>query len=86
MMDSEQIRNEVKKFILENFLFRDNSRMPAGDGSLIENGVLDSTGILELIDFLEERYSISIEDQDTTPSNLDSIDNIVRFTMMKTQA
>lgn len=83
MRSDDQIRSGVTTFIKDNFLFGDASKIPAGSDSLIGNGILDSTGILELIDFLEKTYGISIEEQETIPDNLDSVDNIVRFVGVK---
>jgi acyl carrier protein len=86
MIDSVQAQEEVAGFILENFLFGDKQRLPKNDASLIENGVVDSTGILELIDFLEKKYSISVDERETTPDNLDSIEKIVLFLKKKSAA
>ncbi len=86
MRSDDQIRSGVTKFIQDNFLFGDASRIPAGGDSLIGKGILDSTGILELIDFLEKTFAISIDEQETIPDNLDSVDNIVRFVGLKAAA
>jgi acyl carrier protein len=53
--------------------------------SLLEKGVIDSTGILEVIGFLEENYNIQIEDEELVPENLDSVSNLVKFIEKKTQ-
>jgi len=74
-----QIKSEVEKFILGNFLFGDSSRMPVSGDSFISKGIMDSTGILELIEFLESTFGFSVAEQETVPQNLDSIDNIVAF-------
>ncbi len=74
----------VSDFILENFLFKDASRLPAKDVSLIESGVIDSTGILELIEFIESKFEIHVNDTEIFPQNLGSIDNITRFVKAKT--
>ena len=68
----------INQFIVENFLFGDDNNL-ATDASLLENGIIDSTGVLELISFLEETYGITIEDEEMVPENLDSIDNINNF-------
>lgn len=73
------MRNELREFILENFLFGDETDMVADDVSFMESGIIDSTGILEIIDFLEEKYSITIEDEELVPENLDSINALVCF-------
>ncbi|WP_231851384.1 acyl carrier protein [Microlunatus phosphovorus] len=58
--------------------------MPEADESLLEAGVLDSTGVLELIEFLEDTFEISVEDSETIPENLGSIAGLTRFVQSKT--
>lgn len=76
---SETIRDGVRAFIIENFLFGDAAHAPAADESLIENGVVDSTGVLELVAFIEERFGIAMADADIVPANLDTLDRIAAF-------
>jgi len=73
---------DINSFIIENFLFGDDNNLK-NDASLLENGIIDSTGVLELISFLEETYEITIEDDEMLPENLDSIDNINAFLKKK---
>ena len=82
-MTAKQIESRVKDFILEQFLFDDNNGDLANDVSFLETGIVDSTGILELLAFLEETYRIHIEDEELVPSNLDSIKNVVSFVTRK---
>jgi acyl carrier protein len=75
---------EVRAFIVENFLFGED-----GDGltvrdSLLEKGIIDSTGILELVGFVQEKFGLRIEDHEIVPANLDSIEKIVQFIRQKT--
>lgn len=77
------IRDAVMEYIRENFIFGRKDFELKPDQSLIENGIIDSTGILELVMFLEETYSIQINDEELVPENLDSIDNIMRFLVTK---
>jgi acyl carrier protein len=80
---SDDIKNEIRAFIIENFLFGDESR-PLGDElSLIENDMIDSTGILELVSFLEERFGITLADAEIVPANLDSVTRIAAFVARK---
>ena len=72
----------INKFIIENFLFGDDNNLKT-DASLLENGIIDSTGVLELISFLEETYGITIEDDEMIPENLDSMNNINNFLKKK---
>lgn len=74
--------DEVREFIIENFLFGDRERFEP-DLSFLETGVIDSTGMLELVGFLESRYKIQIKDDEFIPENLDSLDNIGRFLRRK---
>lgn len=83
MSDVESI---VANFILENFLFGEASHAPAMSASLVDAGVIDSTGILELIEFLESEFDISVAEAETIPANLDTIDNIARYVRVKAGA
>lgn len=78
--------NEIRAFIVENFLFGDTEHAPEDAASLIESDLVDSTGILELVSFLEERFGIPIADADIVPANLDSIERIAAFVARKQPA
>ena len=73
------MENELRSFLAENFLLGEDFRGLPGSASLIEAGIIDSTGVLELVGFLEETYDIQIAEAELVPENLDSIDNIVGF-------
>jgi acyl carrier protein len=77
------MESELRLFLAENFLLGDEFRGLPGSASLIEAGIIDSTGVLELVGFLEEAYGIRITDTELVPENLDSIDNIIRFVEAK---
>lgn len=68
----------VRSFIIDNFLFG-NADDLTDEMSFIDEGIIDSTGILELVGFLEETFSIRIEDQDLIPENFDSVNNIQQY-------
>ena len=72
-------QQRIKEFILGNFLFTDDANAIGNDVSLIGQGVIDSTGILEVIVFLETEFSIKISDEEMTPENFESIDAIAAF-------
>lgn len=73
----------VKAYVVENFLFGDDSRIgPKTD--FIENGILDSTGVLELIGFLEEKFGIRVEDDELVPENMNSLEKIAIYISKKT--
>ena len=68
----------IKEFINDNFLFGKNEDLQE-DTSFLESGIIDSTGILELIAFLEEKYGITVDDEEIVPENLDSLKNLGAF-------
>ncbi len=72
----------IKEFVVENFLFGDGDILKE-DTSFLDEGIIDSTGVLELVDFLEERFTISVEDEELIPENLDSLQNIVFYLTTK---
>ena len=77
-----KVRDKIRAFVVENFLFGKDDGF-ADDTSFLEEGIIDSTGILELVSFLEEEYSISVEDEELVPENLDSINNAVAYVERK---
>jgi len=77
-------RERVRSFIINNFLFGDDGGLK-DDASFLDEGVIDSTGVLELVAFLEEDFGITVEDDELIPENLDSIDNVVRYLGEKIQ-
>ncbi len=79
----EQIRQVVVGFVLDNLLFGDESRLPDADQSLMAAGVVDSTGILELIEFIETEFGIEVADTEAVPENLDGLDRIGAFVIRK---
>ena len=76
------ITSELREFVTENFLFGQEIAL-ADDDSFLEQGIIDSTGVLELVTFVESRYQITIDDSELVPDNLDSIENLVRFIQAK---
>jgi len=77
-MHTVEIGSELRDFVVTNFLFGKGDDL-SDDESLLDNGVIDSTGVLELVSYLQERYDIHIEDDEIVPANLDSIHNLVDF-------
>ncbi|MGC2395133.1 MAG: acyl carrier protein [Rhodomicrobium sp.] len=76
---SNVIRSAIRNFIEENFLFQIGDQNLADDQSLLEAGVVDSTGVLELVAFLEDTFHLQIADKDIIPQNLDTVDSITAF-------
>jgi acyl carrier protein len=81
-MQTLEIEDDIRNFVSTDFLFGRQLDLQPHD-SLLENGVIDSTGVLELVSFLEERYSIKVEDDEVVPDNLDSIVNIAAYVSRK---
>ena len=77
------LRREIKTFILQNFLFSNDESSLQDTDSLMQKGIVDSTGILELIMHLEEQYSIKVSDDEMLPANLDSVNSIAGFVTRK---
>ncbi len=76
---SDAIKSTVSTFLIDNFRFGDTSVAIADDESLIETGFIDSTGVLELVAFLEDTFAITVADTDIVPENLDSLAAIARY-------
>jgi acyl carrier protein len=81
-MHRVEIQNNIHTFVVTNFLFGQTLDLQAED-SLLDNGVIDSTGVLELVAFLEEHYGIKVEDDEVIPDNLDSTGRIAAYVEMK---
>jgi len=75
----------LRQFIADNFLFGEPGAAESlGDGdSLIDAGLIDSTGVLELVQFLEETWGLSVLDEEMVPANLDSLANLEAFVKKK---
>jgi len=79
------VQEIVRQFVVENFYVSDPEEL-TDEASLIESGIVDSTGILEVILFLESEFGIHVEDQETIPKNLESISRIAAFVARKRPA
>jgi acyl carrier protein len=73
-----EIKTKVRAFIVENFLYGNDGNLK-DETSFLEGGILDSTGVLELVSFLEETFSIHVEGDDLVPENLDSLNNLQAY-------
>jgi acyl carrier protein len=80
------LEQKVRSYILESFLFTDDQSVLDNADSLMGKGIIDSTGTLELISFLEEQFGIKVEDEDMVPENLDSVNQILAFLQRKKAA
>ncbi|QYZ65146.1 MAG: acyl carrier protein [Gammaproteobacteria bacterium (ex Lamellibrachia satsuma)] len=77
------IREELRNYVLDNYLFTDDqSKLKDGD-SFLETGILDSNGVMEVIFFLEDEYGVNVSQEEMIPENLDSVSRIVKFVESK---
>jgi acyl carrier protein len=82
---AETIEQKVRNYIAKNFIFED-SYPYSDDQSFLAKGIIDSTGVLELITFVQEEFGITVEDDELVPENLDSIQALGAFIRKKTPA
>ncbi len=80
-----QISADIRDFLVENFLYGRDDGALRDDVSLLESGLVDSTGVLELVSFVEEKYGITVKDSELVPDNFDSIDKLAGFILKKTR-
>ena len=73
-----ETRDKIRNFIVENFLFGSDNGL-TDDASFLDEGIIDSTGILELVSFIEEDFGVAVEYEELIPENLDSIKNVVAY-------
>jgi len=81
--DASAVERAVTSFIVDNFLFGNAAEAPAVTASFMETGLIDSTGVLELVAFVEEKYAIKVGDDELLPENLDSVKNLAAFVVRK---
>ncbi|MFN8548648.1 MAG: acyl carrier protein [Candidatus Eisenbacteria bacterium] len=82
---SSEVRQKVRDFLTSNFYVPDPNELP-DDASLLDRGIIDSTGVLEVIGFLEDEFHLQVEDSEMIPENLDSVERIVRFVARKQES
>ena len=70
---------QIRGFILESYLFTDDDSALQNDQSLLEAGIIDSTGILELLDFIQRTFGVTVKDDEMVPENFDSVDRIADY-------
>lgn len=79
----EEVIEKVKAFIMSNFLFDAEGNQLDNTASFLDQGIIDSTGVLELVEWIEEQYGFSVEDEELVPENLDSVVNLAAFITRK---
>jgi acyl carrier protein len=75
----------IRDFILENFLFTDNAEQLPPGASFLEEGIVDSTGVLELVLFVEETFNIAVDDEEIVPENFDSVERLAHYVQRKAE-
>jgi len=79
-----QLKQDIKTYLIENFYYGQDDNTLTDDISFLENGIIDSTGVLELVSFIQEKYGITVGDEEILPDNFDSINKLAGFIMNKT--
>jgi acyl carrier protein len=82
-LDLNSILSDLREFIARNFLFSDKGYTYGDDVSFLENGIIDSLGIIELVTFVEKKYGISVADNELLPENFDSVAKLGSFVATK---
>ena len=82
---TSNIKEQVRQFILDNFVMSGTIELP-DDASFMDRHIIDSTGFLELISYIEETFGIQVVDEEMVPENLDSLENIERYVRQKQAA
>ena len=80
------IKALIRAYILENFLYTDDGDQLHNDDSFLETGIVDSTGVVELVMFVEETFGIEVPDEDVVPENFDSVKALVCYVQQNTEA
>ncbi|CAM5389389.1 hypothetical protein MAUB1S_06635 [Mycolicibacterium aubagnense] len=83
---ADDTKTAIRAFIIENFLFGDDTQPLPDDMSLIDNDLVNSTGILELVGYIEKEFGFKVEDREIVPANLDSIARILAYVDSKRAA
>ena len=77
------MQDTIRRFVIDNFLAGKEDPSLKNEDSLLESRVIDSTGVMELLEFIEDEYGIAVEDAELTPENFDSVTRVATFVQMK---
>jgi acyl carrier protein len=80
---STAVEQKIRDYILANYLFTGDASALGNDESFMKRGIIDSTGILEVIQFLHDEFGVQVADEEMIPENLDSVSNLVAFVARK---
>ncbi len=83
MLKTMETKGEIRNFIIENFYYGQDDSTLDDNTSFLQNGIIDSTGVLELVSFLQEKYTIHVADDELIPENLDSLSKVDAFIKKK---
>jgi acyl carrier protein len=86
MTNEKELHIQIRNFVIESFLMGDASSMLPDQDSFLESGTIDSTGVLEVVTWLEETFNIKVADTDLIPENLDSVHNLAKYVQRKSHA
>lgn len=81
-----EIESHIREFIARNLMFTESGFAPGDDASLLDEGIVDSIGVLELVDFVSTQFGISVGPDDITPENFDSVNRLARYIRLKRAA
>ncbi|MGZ8942087.1 MAG: acyl carrier protein [Methylobacter sp.] len=77
------MKKTIRHYIMENLLFTEDESILQDSSSFLDGGIIDSTGVMEIILFIEETFGIKVNDDEMLPANLDSVDNLAAFVQRK---
>jgi len=77
------VQTQIRHYILENFLYTSDESKLGDSDSFLEHGIVDSTGILELLMFVEEAFGFEVDDEEVLPDNFDSVERLTRYVEQK---
>jgi acyl carrier protein len=77
------VEDQIRRYIADNFLFSGDGYALPDDASFLEEGIVDSTGVLELVMFVEEAFNIAVEDEEIVPENFDSVSQLAAYIRRK---
>ena len=80
-----EIENKIKDYIAKNLLFSDDGYGYPDDASFLEEGIVDSQGVMELVMFVEDEFGVTVDDEDITPDNFDSVSLLAEYIRRKQQ-
>ena len=83
MSTTLSIETQIRNYILENFLYTKDEGKLKNMASFLEDGIVDSTGILELLQFVQETFGVQVEDEEVVPDNFDSVERLTRYICTK---